>query len=176
MAIGIVGIIFLSRLHEARWANQRQAGLHWKVEEPSCRKRGCPCARSRKFSDFIPWGGHSARCRQLCRRSGDGFRFPEDRRSGRAAMARHRRVERRPSDAGRRSVAGKTRPPKPVTRAGLRGNPPRTANQQARYLATPVGGVPGKELGRLLEAICELNHHLLRPDSAAPESRSSKDD
>jgi len=28
MAIGIVGIVFLSRLHEVRWANQRQAGLH----------------------------------------------------------------------------------------------------------------------------------------------------
>ena len=27
-----------------------------------------------------------------------------------------------------------------------------------------------------LEAICELNHHLLRPDSAAAESRSGKDD
>jgi hypothetical protein len=28
MAIAIVGIFFLSRLHEVRWANQRQAGLH----------------------------------------------------------------------------------------------------------------------------------------------------
>ena len=27
-----------------------------------------------------------------------------------------------------------------------------------------------------LEAICELNHHLLRPDSAAPQSGSSPDD
>jgi NhaP-type Na+/H+ or K+/H+ antiporter len=28
MVIGIVGIVLLSRLHEARWASQRQAGLH----------------------------------------------------------------------------------------------------------------------------------------------------
>src|ERR1035438_1358917 len=80
---------------------------------------------------------------QLCRRPGDGFRLPEDRRGGRAEMARHRRVERRPSDAGRRSVAGKTRPAKPVTRAGLRGYPPRVANPQARHLTTAVGRVPG---------------------------------
>ncbi len=33
-----------------------------------------------------------------------------------------------------------------------------------------------RKLRDKLEAICELNHHLLRPDSAAPESRSSKDD
>src|ERR1022692_725904 len=48
MVIGIVGIVLLSRLHEARWANWRQRGLHWKVEDPSCRKKGCPCARSKK--------------------------------------------------------------------------------------------------------------------------------
>jgi hypothetical protein len=29
-----------------------------------------------------------------------------------------------------------------------------------------------RKLKDKLEAICELNHHLLRPDSAAPESRS----
>jgi len=28
MAIAIVGIFLLSRLHEVRWAIQRQAGLH----------------------------------------------------------------------------------------------------------------------------------------------------
>jgi len=33
-----------------------------------------------------------------------------------------------------------------------------------------------RELKDKLEAICELNHHLLRPDSEAPESRSKKDD
>jgi hypothetical protein len=33
-----------------------------------------------------------------------------------------------------------------------------------------------RKLKDKLEAICELNHDLLRPDSAAPESRSSKDD
>jgi hypothetical protein len=33
-----------------------------------------------------------------------------------------------------------------------------------------------RKLNDKLEAICELNHHLLRFDSAAPESRSSKDD
>jgi hypothetical protein len=33
-----------------------------------------------------------------------------------------------------------------------------------------------RKLKDKLEAICELNHHLLRFDSAAPESRSSKDD
>src|ERR671923_2542135 len=33
-----------------------------------------------------------------------------------------------------------------------------------------------RELKNKLEAICELNHHLLRPDSEAPESRSKKDD
>src|ERR1022692_1618811 len=61
MVIGIVGIVLLSRLHEARWANWRQTGLHWKVEDPSCRKKGCPCARSKKSLDFNPWGCHSAR-------------------------------------------------------------------------------------------------------------------
>src|ERR1039458_6990548 len=61
MVIGIVGIVLLSRLHEARWANWRQHGLHWKVEDPSCRKKGCPCARSKKSLDFNPWGCHSAR-------------------------------------------------------------------------------------------------------------------
>src|ERR1035438_10659205 len=54
MVIGIVGIVLLSRLHEARWANWRQTGLHWKVEDPSCRKKGCPCARSKKSLDFNP--------------------------------------------------------------------------------------------------------------------------
>jgi hypothetical protein len=33
-----------------------------------------------------------------------------------------------------------------------------------------------RKLRDKLEAICEMNHHLLRPDSAAPESRSGKDD
>jgi len=33
-----------------------------------------------------------------------------------------------------------------------------------------------RELKDKLEAICELNHHLLRPDSAASESRSGADD
>jgi hypothetical protein len=33
-----------------------------------------------------------------------------------------------------------------------------------------------RKLKEKLEAICELNHHLLRPDSEAPESRSRKDD
>jgi hypothetical protein len=33
-----------------------------------------------------------------------------------------------------------------------------------------------RKLKDKLEAICELNHHLLRPDTAAPESRSRKDD
>jgi hypothetical protein len=33
-----------------------------------------------------------------------------------------------------------------------------------------------RKLKDKLEAICELNHDLLRFDSAAPESRSSKDD
>jgi hypothetical protein len=33
-----------------------------------------------------------------------------------------------------------------------------------------------RKLKDKLEAICELNHHLLRPDSAAAESRSSQDD
>src|SRR5437016_2180735 len=56
MVIGIVGMFLLSRLNEVRWASRRHRSLHWKVEETSCRKRGCPCARSEKFSDFIPWG------------------------------------------------------------------------------------------------------------------------
>jgi hypothetical protein len=42
MVIAIVGIIFLSRLHEARWVNQRQAGLHWKVEEPKLPQERLP--------------------------------------------------------------------------------------------------------------------------------------
>jgi hypothetical protein len=33
-----------------------------------------------------------------------------------------------------------------------------------------------RKLKDKLEAICELNHHLLRPDPAAQESRSSQDD
>ena len=33
-----------------------------------------------------------------------------------------------------------------------------------------------RKLKDKLEAICELNHHLLRPDSEVPESRSRKDD
>jgi len=33
-----------------------------------------------------------------------------------------------------------------------------------------------RKLKDKLEAICELNHHLLRPDPATPECRSSKDD
>jgi hypothetical protein len=33
-----------------------------------------------------------------------------------------------------------------------------------------------RKLKDKLEAICELNHHLLRPDSAAQESRSGKND
>src|ERR1039458_1571537 len=37
------------------------AVIHWKVEDPSCRKKGCPCARSKKSLDFNPWGCHSAR-------------------------------------------------------------------------------------------------------------------
>src|ERR1019366_9331844 len=43
----------------------------------------------------------------------------------------------------------KTRPAKPVTRAGLRGYPPRVANPQARHLTTAVGRVPGEPSGRL---------------------------
>jgi hypothetical protein len=33
-----------------------------------------------------------------------------------------------------------------------------------------------RKLKDKVEAICELNHHLLRPDSAAPDSRSRKHD
>src|ERR1039457_1260970 len=100
---------------------------------------------------------------QLCRRPGDGFRLPEDRRGGRAEMARHRRVERRPSDAGRSSVAEKTRPAKPVPRAALRGYPPRVANPQARHLTTAVGRVPGDHPeGYRYSRFCDLYKGWLR--------------
>jgi hypothetical protein len=33
-----------------------------------------------------------------------------------------------------------------------------------------------RKLKDKLEAICELNHHLLRPDAASPDSRRKKDD
>ena len=37
---GIVGTVFLSRLHEVRWANQRQAGLHAEVRRAKCGLQG----------------------------------------------------------------------------------------------------------------------------------------
>jgi hypothetical protein len=46
--IGIVGIFLLSRLYEA--LGKPAAG--WsplKVEDTGCRKKGCLCARSKKF-------------------------------------------------------------------------------------------------------------------------------
>ena len=48
MVIAIVGIILLSRLHEARWANQRQTGLHWKVEDSSLPQERLPMRKIRE--------------------------------------------------------------------------------------------------------------------------------
>src|ERR1039458_9515569 len=47
MVIGIVGIVLLSRLHEARWANWRQTGLHWKGEGRKSPKERWTCRRCR---------------------------------------------------------------------------------------------------------------------------------
>ena len=97
MVIGIVGIIFLSRLQSKRagQAGGRLASTgRWRSQVAAREVAHAQDQRGSQTS--FPGAVTAPDSRQLCRRSGDGFRLPEGRRGGRAEMAGHRRMGRRP--------------------------------------------------------------------------------
>src|ERR1039457_331625 len=151
MVIAIVGIILLSRLHLLKRAGQTGGSLastgRWRNQVAA--REGAHAQDQRSSQTSFPGVVPAPDSRQLCGRPSDRFRVLEGRRSRRTEMAGHRRMGRRPADGDGGSVAGKTRPSKSATGAGLRGYPPRTTNQQTPHLTTAVGGGPREEPGRI---------------------------
>ena len=97
MVIAIVGIIFLSRLHDRSALGKPAAG--WPPLEGGGTKfaaREVVHAQDQRDSQTtFPGAVTTPDSHQLCRRSGDGFRIPEGRRGRRTEMAGDRRMGRR---------------------------------------------------------------------------------
>src|ERR1035438_6704813 len=129
MAIGIVGIIFLSRLHEAA-LGKPAAGwspLRWRIQVAA---RKVARAQDQRDPETARSGVEPAPDRaELFRRPGDGFRVFESRRVGWPEVVRCRRLGRRPFVPSDHPIPENAAAPETLAGAGLRGPPPRTANQ-----------------------------------------------